>query len=218
MKIFLVGSKGKIGKKIKNLFLDENLINKVKLEILDRPPYDIKKYGLNKKEHKIILISIYTKNIGSYIKTIYEISNLFSSYEKVIFIDLCSILQLASLIEIIRYPKYLFYYLNRSIQSIIFTMYFKLFKNKSILKIFFGKIDIDQKKKLSLSTISDSFFYETLKNIILNKKFLNKANFSQNIILCNLESKYKNNKRNIDKLLDKIIRRNKLNPKFRIIS
>lgn len=218
MKVFLVGSNGKIGKKIKNLFLDKKLINKIKLEILDRPPYEIKNYSFKKKEHKIILISIYTKNIVSYIKTISEISKLFSSNEKVIFIELCSILQLASWTEIIIYPKYFFYYLNRRIQSIILGIYFKLLKKRSLLKIFFGKINFDQQQQLSLSTISESFFYEALKNIIFNNKFLNKANFSKSIILCNLESKYINNKHNIDKLLDKIIRRFKLSPKFRIIS
>lgn len=213
--IYLTGSKGKIGRLI-NKELSKKIDDLTNYLILDRPPYDSEKSRYHLNEKKIVILCIYTKNLKNYIDTIINLSNLFSSSSNILFIEVCSLIQLAEISEIIKNPKYLFYYLNRRILSMIFTLIFEIFKRKSTLKIFFGKTSTINEYKKSLSTIQPSLLNKVIINFIHNYNFKSKKTNSMNIILCNKNCE--SQKEKIDILLDNIIKRNFKNKKFLIES
>lgn len=211
--IYLTGSKGKIGSLIsKELSAKKhNLTNYL---ILDRPPYDFEKSLNAANKKKIVILCIYTKNLKKYINTIINLSNLFSSSKNILFIEVCSLIQLAKISEIIRNPKYLFYYFNRRILSMIFTLIFEIFNKKSTLKIFFGKVSSKKGGNIPLSTINPSLLCKAIISSIHNYNFKSNSPNPINIILCNKNHKFK--KDNIDILLDNIIKKNLDNKKFKI--
>lgn len=209
--IYLIGSKGKIGSLISKE-LSAKKKNFAKYLILDRPPYDSEEsmYAANKK--KIVILCIYTKSLKKYINTIIKLSNLFSSSKNILFIEVCSLIQLAKISEIIRNPRYLFYYFNRRILSIIFTLIFEIFNKKSTLKIFFGKVSTKRETNITLSTINPSLLNKAIISSIHNYNFKSNNPNPINIILCNKNHKFQKDK--IDILLDNIIKRNFDNKKF----
>tara|TARA_Y200000002_G_scaffold371029_1_gene367215 strand:+ start:467 stop:1147 length:681 start_codon:yes stop_codon:yes gene_type:complete len=204
--IYLVGSRGKIGTIIKRNLLDNSLNkNDLKLYLLDRPPYKTDEIKSINSKKNIIILCFYTKNIFSYINTISKIIKIFSFKKDNLFIEICSVIQLTKIYDILKHPKYLAYYFNRRFQSILFIILLKIFTRASIIKIYFGKIQSKVNDKKTLSTVTQKYFINLIKNIILNIKSDSNAEFIKEKILYNPNPIEKGSK--IDNLLDKNIKR-----------
>lgn len=204
--IYLVGSRGKIGNIIKKNLFDNNLNNEeFKLYLLDRPPYKLEEIkSINSKKY-IIILCFYSRNIFSYINTILKIIETFSSKKDILYIEICSIIQLTKIFEIVQHPKYIAYYLNRRLQSIILTILLKILSKDSIIKIFFGKIQSEVNNKKTYSTVTQKYFINMIRDIILKNKSDSDTKFLKDEILYNTAPKEKGSE--IDNLLDRNIKR-----------
>ena len=204
--IYLVGSRGKIGTIIKRNLIDKSLNkNDIKLYLLDRPPYKINEIKSINSKKNIIIFCFYTRNIFSYINTISKIIKIFSFEKDSLFIEICSVIQLTKIFDIFKHPKYFPYYINRRLQSIIFTILLKIFTRASIIKIYFGKIQSKVNNKKTLSTINQKYFIHMIREIILNNQFEYNGELTRDEILYNNNPTDKGSK--IDNLLDKNILR-----------
>ena len=204
--IYLVGSKGKIGKILKKNLLNNDLNNnEFELYLLDRPPYNLKELKSINSKKNIIILCFYTRNIFSYINTILKIVKTFSFKKDNFYIEICSVIQLTKFFGILKHPKYLAYYLNRRFQSIVLTILLKFFTRNSMIKIFFGKIKSKINNKETYSTVTQKYFINIVRDIIINHNSDDKKKFLKNKILYNSNPKVKGTK--IDDLLDANIQR-----------
>ena len=140
MNIFFLGHKGKIGSQLIDLFDDKFLNIDNNLIKIDYPPYSRILNNINKSERIVILKSLYSRNIFSYILTSIALLNFKSRANSFYVIELCSIVQLIQFRLILKYPKYLFYYINRKLQSLFCWIIISLLGGGSIYRIYFGKI------------------------------------------------------------------------------
>lgn len=203
--IIFLGSSGKVGKlifpKIKDHFQEAKIVKVESDKVMQLSNI------LNNERGKsqIIILSIYSKNIFRTIRTYYRLLSI--NFSDLYIIELNSILQLSNPIETINFPKYLSYYLNRRLQSIILISLCKFFKIKGLDRIFFGALSEYNNCKFASIIESKVLAKTVIENI---KKKTEKSVRFENMKFLQIiksENPICENKKSIYYLLDKILLR-----------
>ena len=204
--IIFLGANGKVGKLIfpiiKDHFKQEEIL-KVESDKLEQLCNILKKESSN--SHTVIL-SIYSKNFLRIFRTYYNLMCL--NHSNLHIIEINSLLQLGNPIEIINFPKYLAYYLNRRFQSMILITLCKFFKIKGLDRIYFGALSEYNNFKFASVIESKALAIKIIKNITKKMEKSVKLQNKEFIQIIKSENPICENRKSIFHLLDKILLRN----------